>query len=421
MKKSSKENDVDLIVHELEQMRIKSPDKKSFSNGWFGFDQLIDLLVVKSHFPNDVSDIDRRLICRRSAFKQAAKGEIKSNGLRGEIARGIEAFKKEKPKTFVLATSFGIRNWKSVKKFKDRGVEIRISDNLPDQFIRDHAPQDILQRINQKPFYSRFASVTVKVSARSEWEAYRRATESTSFLRGMWNFSLNRNVINGFTSDETKPINVILPGPLTTLHYPDGTPATTIYWYDPFFDEKIDPFDASSDKWHRVLKEERQIRARLKVNLTFTDNIVQCFSRYCDANDNRDHQNTFLRLWSLLECLTGNPKNYDDVIDRISFLYADPVQLDRMLLKSFRETRNQMVHHGVSNSEWRSMSIGLHRYVCEALLFSIRAANRFENFDELTSFLSLPRNPQILDKEIELRKFARRFKGSRTDQKNKST
>ena len=59
-------------------------------------------------------------------------------------------------------------------------------------------------------------------------------------------------------SDSTRPLNDVLPGPVTTLHHPNGSQATRSYWYHPFFDKVWNPFVPNKQVWERVQREDRR-------------------------------------------------------------------------------------------------------------------------------------------------------------------
>ena len=46
--------------------------------------------------------------------------------------------------------------------------------------------------------------------------------DALDLMRGAWNLSMNRGLWRQWASNENKPVNRVLPGPVHTLHHPDG-------------------------------------------------------------------------------------------------------------------------------------------------------------------------------------------------------
>ncbi len=65
-----------------------------------------------------------------------------------------------------------------------------------------------------------YSPVRVSVRARSEHEAYEKATGALDLLRGIWNLRLNSDVRS--SSGKRKSANVLQVGPLHSLHEPNG-------------------------------------------------------------------------------------------------------------------------------------------------------------------------------------------------------
>ncbi len=65
-----------------------------------------------------------------------------------------------------------------------------------------------------------YSPVRVSVRARSEHEAYEKATGALDLLRGIWNLRLNSAARS--SSGKRKPVNVLQLGPLHSLHEPNG-------------------------------------------------------------------------------------------------------------------------------------------------------------------------------------------------------
>ena len=161
---------VDQIAGELERMRTSSADGKSFTTGWFDLDQMVWCLAAASHFDEDITDTDRITLCRNAAFSVAANGEITKKKLQSAVARGIGEFKKRPKKPFILLTSVGLRLWQKRIRKQHKGAYIYLVDIPPEGFDRSHVPDQLL-KFEDRPFYRRFATVRIRIHARSEFES----------------------------------------------------------------------------------------------------------------------------------------------------------------------------------------------------------------------------------------------------------
>ena len=205
-----------------------------------------------------------------------------------------------------------------------------------------------------------------------------------------------------------QPVNIIKIGRIHTVHEPNGKCAGEVFWYEPDFTVPI-KVDDHYQEWDKVCKFEKWIRKNLKNNPYRTwleDSIV----RYCKALDEKMFENTFLKLWSLLERLTGTLKmSYAITIKRTVFRYSDR-QRAEMELEHLREQRNRTAHHtnGKATPEGITETIvyQLKKYVENHLLFLIKWLRTFDSFEEYWNFLEQPTDKNALRKRILLAKRA---------------
>jgi hypothetical protein len=110
---------------------------------------------------------------------------------------------------------------------------------------------------------------------------------------------------------------------------------------------------------------------------------VEGFVRdYVLIMDGRDPEATFVRLWGLLERMTGwrlvNPnENHTVVTKRAAFYVRVEVRdLQHLVLEKLRRRRNTSVHEGVFPEDARDLLRQLRRYVVAVLEFHLE--NQFK-------------------------------------------
>jgi hypothetical protein len=231
-------------------------------------------------------------------------------------------------------------------------------------------------------------------SGRSPEEAGILALDSIDLLRGIWNFALNRKKHVIFHAGKRDPINKILLGPLHSLHSPNGKRLPDPFWYDPTYVEPVSPIDLTRN-WDELRRFEKLIRKRLSRShskLFFEE----ASRRYVRALDERSHETSFLKLWSLLEYLTRTiNQSYDVTIKRAASLWTDRA-FHKEVLQHLRDHRNSAVHSDQANEEITKLLYQLKRYVEGLLQFHVFQGHKFANLEEITSFLDLPTDKTVL-------------------------
>lgn len=171
-------------------------------------------------------------------------------------------------------------------------------------------------------------------------------------------------------------------------------------WSEPTFTyrERSDRLRATD--WKR-LREEQVVRTALG-RCPYRAQLEEFLVRYARALDGRDMEAVFLRLWSLLESLTGTTagESYDTTIDRASFLFGD-LDVVRHLLEHLRSRRNRLVHQAEEHGAAAEELVYQVKYFVEALLvFHLNTGRQLRSMAKATEFLSLPRNVQGLEKSL---------------------
>ena len=199
-------------------------------------------------------------------------------------------------------------------------------------------------------------------------------------------------------------MNRIVPGPLHTIHHPDGKLAIEDrWWYSPGL-EDIRP-ESLGGAYKPLKKFERAVRGRLG-SATIGADLTRLLALYCGACDEPELSSAYLALWAVLEQITGTGKaSYEDLLRRASFLSHDP-SFERAILEHLRNQRNGMVHHGSSIDDPERVVYQLKHYVEYGLMFLLRHARRFRVMDDFRQLLDLPPDPKLLRERLKWHRWA---------------
>ena len=371
------------------------------------FQRLRPLLEHAFDFLDDVPETARRRFANEAAFAAAKSPPITEKSLRSRASRLRNAYLKMQPEPYTLATSLSFQPFAALSKCSLEGTHFTFTAKLPERYSRQSVEHLFTGRLHDH-LPKKYAVVRVRVKARSAFEAAPAALESLDYLRGIWNFRLNRGTVSRTVFGPSRPINSIVLGPIHTLHHVDGGLAAQSFWYEPSFNTDHKP--------HRLQKEWDKVRAEFATvrnvvsKSSYATELREGFVRYTRALDPTDHEASFLKLWSLLEFLTGTGNaRYDDTIRRILFLYGDQSR-ERLILDHLRARRNATVHSSESSSHMESFAFQAKGFAETLLLFHLRHSRRFSSLSDAGNWLHLPSDPHALQSRIDAYKRALKFR-----------
>jgi hypothetical protein len=239
-----------------------------------------------------------------------------------------------------------------------------------------------------------YMRVVVNVTSRTPSEAAERSLEALDLLRASWNLTLNRGKTWRYSSTPS-PVNDIRLSPFHTVHELSGAVIENSFWYEPSFRKPINPFNDKS-KFLRVQNTAKILRQQLRKS-PYSDDLRNAMIRYVRALDSADLNDTFLRLWSLLEYLTDSSHDpYKVATRRAAFLFRDKDR-SQLVLANLTSFRNRFVHAGVDSEQIESLVFQLKRYVDALLLFHLGNSLSFTSRSEAANFMDLPTNVAALN------------------------
>ncbi len=346
-----------------------------------------------------------------SAVCDAVKaGKLDANNLKRLVCANERAYLKEPVRHYILLTAIGLKLPKYPLRIRIGGTTLVFTQRYPKRFDRKPVAHQFSSAVAAE-LPKDYCWVRVSISGRRPKEAAECGLEALDLLRGIWNFGLTFQTFR-MSFPACGPANKILPGPIHTLHSPDGTLATKLYWYEPSYRKPTIPYDVSA-KFDRLRGFEKRVRQQLR-SAKEKCLLIHALIRYVRAQDEWDLNNMFLSLWSLLETLTDTLKlSYDKTIRRAAFIGRDRA-FAMQELNHLRIWRNKTVHLGKSSEDRQSHVNALKAHVDELLAFLLlNPDNRRKSLEEIALFLDVPHDAETLTQRIELYQKALKLHGGK--------
>ena len=254
-----------------------------------------------------------------------------------------------------------------------------------------------------------YADVSVSVSARTTAEAAEKALERVDYVRGIWNLWKNRGYSMRHSSGQRNPVNTILLGPIHTLHNDNGSLATESWWYEPQYQGPVDLF-RDKVKAEKMLEFMGKFRGLLYKS-HYKDELIQAVVRYVRSLDSRDWDDAYLRLWGVLELLTGTvSESYAVTVRRASYMFSDK-EYAHQVLTHLRDYRNKSVHVGSDSGDIEALMYQLKRYVEVLIEFHVANNYRFTSIADAAEFMDMPNDKSLIDAKIRKLRHAKEFLG----------
>lgn len=312
------------IINKLESARRKSKDNK-VSFVALTFDEDISTLLSFVAFSTDIPECERLEILKDSIFALGEQGEIESMALIAEISKTENEFLRKPLEDYRLITNLSVKYLEKFHEIDILGNQVHFYASLPKEYDRSLISANAKHSlIADEPDDYTWLSVLIK--ARTVADAANKGLDLVDLLRGIWNLFLNHQKLSRTTlGGKINPVNDILKGPLHTVHWPDGRLVTdSLWWYDPSYVAPHKLFDLN-EKWDELIKYQQDTLNLIQQSQSpFREIIEDSIRRYTRALDEADLHNAFLRLWSLIENLTGTQNaSYGETIKRASFFYED--------------------------------------------------------------------------------------------------
>lgn len=261
-----------------------------------------------------------------------------------------------------------------------------------------------------------YINVKISVSAKSIFRAAEKALTSINLFRGLLNFALNFGQSSySFSGDSRKPINKLSLGPIHTLHNCDGKMAdSNLFWYEEDYRKPLKAFRESSIvDFSKRLNWVEKLRKKLDKN-KIKDTLNEALLLYNEALDSYNYEISYIKLWIVLELLTGKLPNdtQEKAVKRAAFVFQNPQEAenDIMMLK---DCRNSLSHKGFMNAKIETFVYDLKMFVEYIFRFLVYNSSRFHNYDDVRLLLDSSRDNIELYKKKRVMDFAKKINQNR--------
>jgi len=209
------------------------------------------------------------------------------------------------------------------------------------------------------------------------------------------------------SSGKGKQVNKYVIGPIHTIHDEKGKAVSDIWWFQLEYTGPARSVDVQKDI-DKIYKFTANVRRRLK-KILYPGDIEKAIRRYCSALDNNNLDESFLKLWGVLEFLTDNDGDKNRrIVNQASFLFSDR-EYHKAVLGNLKTFRNIMVDSVSERHDIENYVYQLKSYVEQLLAFHLANKYRFENIRHASDFLELPSDIDLLNFRISMLKHAIRF------------
>lgn len=344
--------------------------------------EFVAVLPSMVQFERYIPDRIQQRIINQATFNVARTTSINSRSLIREISRLEKEYHGKQKQRYVLLTLVSIPSSVHMSSVRLAGGTITFSDCRPKGFRYSEQMKKRIDQLGIEEPQTGHSWVRVSVWARDEPEAGDKAFEALNFIRGIWNFSINRRTGMRFWS--LRPIiNQLILGPFMTLHFPNGMPANDQFWFEPEYGK---PAQQGPLDWKRIKSDEAFIRKKLRSH-GYADTMILAFNLYCRALDHGNLNIAFVRLFSVLELLSRKKnERSDDVINRLKSLFSDR-DMAIEYLKHLYEFRNRAVHEAYHSDLAGPVLFQLKRIVETLMLHHLRAPAESQSLENTLKIL----------------------------------
>lgn len=398
------------IAQKLEAARLTDSKGDVTFTGFAHFEHVV-LLSRMVEIGGKIPEIEKRRIVYQATFKAANKGKITPQALLRAIGELEREYHDRDLRRYQMVTSLSAMPVTALRPTRILGTTINFAPHLAASFQR---PRDSVQKNARDSIAgeipTNYIYTKIGVSARSNAEAANHALDAIDLLRGIWNLFFNRGQLFRILSAKRNPVNKFVLGPVHTLHWSSGKLATDSWWYQTEYTGPIKTHDPRSQV-DMMYKYTENVRKGLSKSC-YCDSLQSAILRYTRALDLANWEDSFLRLWGVLEQLTHTRRDgYKVTIKRASFLFADR-EYHRLILTHLQNYRNETVHAGIDSHDIEAYMYQLKRYVEKALEFHLGNRFGFTSPEQAAKFMDLPDDMSQLDESIKIMRHAKNFLGN---------
>ena len=243
---------------------------------------------------------------------------------------------------------------------------------------------------------------------RSDLQAGDGLTEMISDLLCVINFVyLGRRVVH--RSGKAKPKSVIIMGDNQYLFRKSVDINRDSIWYNPEFRADFWESARFSERDFIIsLNAAREMIKRIRSHV-FGGRIMAAMRMLTEGWTSHDERHRILRSWTAFELLLSRSSkrmdNYEAIVKRASFLARRP-EIFEMRLRHAASVRNRCVHENQTGVDAESVATTLDNFFVAMVNVLIFSDTSFSSHEEFIDVLDLCRDPEVLQKQIDIRRKA---------------
>ena len=305
-KESRGEVDPNLLLKKLQSLVTLNPDG---SYTWH-FEQRDIELALHSliKYSKVLSEHDQIGLVKKAISEVIHKCLFNQKDFLEIVTIYEKEFSKLDRREFVVITSANItfNGSRIIRKFKDSLINIRkiIPNKMRAVYLEKWEESKHSIRAE---FPKKYASILIKVYAKTEFEAFDKAIYNLNYIRSIWNLYYNHCRIRRMTlgSKSSGRINKINNGPLFTIHQSDGSIAGNTWLIEDTYRGVEELINLSREK--NIFQFERIIKSKIERS-SYKEKLVKILTNYNEALDIHETSASFIRLWQVFEELTDASK-----------------------------------------------------------------------------------------------------------------
>lgn len=274
------------------------------------------------------------------------------------------------------------------------GVHIRLAKDYPK--AAKLKPYDIGSHTVDMRAHTPYIPIWATVKARSEVEAADRAMAAIKAMLGCINFCLNHGV-HRFHSGRKLPGNQIRLVGEQIVFRDDWSRFEDLFFYEEESEHPERwPVDLDKDLSRNRAALDRML-ARLN-DRVFGKLLIEAMQDYHEALCHVDTALVHIRLWGLLERLTGSEDGESKITIRRATFISRQAEIRRRRLTQAAKARHAFVHRRVRAPFIEQLCEDLRYWAEEMLMYIFFVKRKFRDLDFFFKLLDAPRNAREIER-----------------------
>lgn len=254
-------------------------DRLKESANPFAFAEYRAVLAGRLRFREDIPRYVQRALLIKCLLNARDAGSLTKSGVE-KVATDLEnQYLAQPPRPYYLLTSASVRFSDDLPERRINGCQIKFLRGKPVRFDDTPIADRIRYFFYNRKIPSNYMYVRVATKGKSDIEAGEQALAAFGVLRAIWNLFENHH-LGMRLSEELRPINRFLQGPISTLHDRRGVLVNERYWYESDYYAPADVREFRS--WSKYAEFEERILVGL-AKCRYRESVGEALRHYCHA------------------------------------------------------------------------------------------------------------------------------------------